>query len=110
VTRELVEIATTVASVEEGAAMAKDLVESRLAACAHLEPIRSIYRWQGAVCDESEVRVTFKTTTARADEVHERIRANHPYDTPAILRRTVRAGTAEYFDWVQESTGPGSES
>ena len=32
-------------------ALAKTLVEERLAACANLMPVRSIYRWEGSIAD-----------------------------------------------------------
>ena len=45
----LLAVYTTVASREEALTMAKALVERRLAACAQIEEIESVYRWEGAL-------------------------------------------------------------
>ena len=55
---------TTVASREEALTLATVLVERRLAACAQIEPIESVYRWDGAVRHEGEFRIVFKTVEA----------------------------------------------
>ena len=52
-------VVTTVARLEDAQAMARALVERRLAACAQIERIESVYRWQGAVQQEPEYRVLF---------------------------------------------------
>lgn len=47
-------VLTTVASEEDAAGLARLIVEAGLAACVHIEAVRSIYRWKGEVQDESE--------------------------------------------------------
>ena len=43
-------VLVTAGSAEEGARIGRALVEERLAACVNVVgPIRSIYRWEGAV-------------------------------------------------------------
>ena len=79
-------VLTTVPDLQRGEAIARALVEERLAACGHqIAAIRSIYRWEGAVHDEPEARVALHTRrslvpaiTARADELH-------PYDVPCVI-------------------------
>ena len=62
------------------------MVEERLAACINiLRPVRSIYRWQGAIETADEVAAIFKTTTAQADALIARIAALHSYDVPCIV-------------------------
>jgi len=44
----------TVSGEEEGEKIARTLLEERLAACVNIIPaVRSIYRWKGAIEDES---------------------------------------------------------
>ena len=46
-------ILVTAGSETEAETIAKALVEERLAACVNiLNPIRSLYRWEGIVADE----------------------------------------------------------
>ena len=81
------------------------LVEERLAACGNIVPgVTSIYRWQGAVEHAAEVLVMMKTTTARVDQLIERVSALHPYDVPEVLVLPVLAGHQLYLEWVASST------
>lgn len=94
---------TTCASEERAAALARQMVEEKLAACATLEPVRSIYRWQGAIEDDAEMAVTFKTAIDRAGALRKRIAALHDYHLPVIEGWQVDAGT-EAETWVRDAT------
>ncbi|MBZ0269126.1 divalent-cation tolerance protein CutA [bacterium] len=100
---------TTVATEEEAVRIASAVVEAGLAACVHVEEIRSIYAWDGALQDEPEVRLTMKTVPARADELERCIHAKHSYDTPMILRRAALGINAGYLDWARRCTGAGGK-
>ena len=81
------------------------LVRDRLAACGqHLTPVRSIYRWQGAVEGSVETRVALHTRSSLVPAVLERARAEHPYDVPCVLALPVAQGNPDYVAWVLEST------
>ena len=58
---KLIAVVTTVEKAEDARRLSRDAVESRLAACAQLEPIESTYFWDGALEDAREIRITFKT-------------------------------------------------
>ena len=45
-------------------------------------PVRSIYRWQGEICDDSETLAIIKTTRERFDAMRARLVALHPYEVP----------------------------
>lgn len=100
----LVEVVTTVATEEDAARLASAVVEAGLAACAHVEGIRSLYRWRDALQDEPEVRVTFKTTAERANALERRLAELHPYDTPMILRRAAVSINPDYLEWARANT------
>lgn len=97
-------VVTTVATRDDAFALARDLVEQRLAACAQIEPIESIYRWNGTVQHDSEVRVLFKTAATRYAEVEAAIRRRHPYALPAIHAIATSAADAAYAAWVDQET------
>ena len=101
---DLVEIVTTwpAGSVERHVA---GLVADRLIACAQCADVRSMYRWQGAVEQEGEVRAHLHTTVSRAREVTRRIAAEHPYDVPCILVVPVVDALPEYARWVAQEAG-----
>ena len=59
---ECCEVVVTAADADWLAGYTRTLVEERLAACGQvIAPIRSIYRWGGAVHDETEARVALHT-------------------------------------------------
>lgn len=98
-------VLVTAPSQEKAAELAHALVGEKLAACVNLVPgLRSIYRWEGAVEDASEVLLLVKTTHDRFDALHQRVLALHPYDVPEVVKLDVAAGHLPYLDWVRDST------
>ena len=90
---------------EEAAAIARNLVEARLAACANIvRNIRSIYAWQGKVEDDSEVFMILKTKKSLFDPLSTRIRELHSYDVPEIIALPIIMGSEDYLKWIREST------
>jgi len=102
---EFVVVLVTTANAEEGARLGRTLVEERLAACANvIGPMRSIYRWQGAVEDAEEHLVLLKARGADVAAVEARVRALHSYDVPEVLALPVTAGSASYLAWLADAT------
>ena len=102
---DFVVVLVTAGDAGEAARIGRTLVEERLAACANLVgPIRSVYRWQGAVEEAAEHLLLVK---ARADDLpalEARVRALHSYQVPEVLALPVAAGSAAYLAWLAEST------
>jgi periplasmic divalent cation tolerance protein len=91
----------TAPSEEVAATIARSLVEEGLIACANLVPqVRSLYRWEGKVCDEREVLVVMKLAAERYPALEARISALHPYTVPEVLRLDVTAGFPPYLGWL----------
>lgn len=87
-------------------ALVQAAVKARLAACGNLMPhVRSIYRWQGELCDEAEVLVILKTTAAAFPRLRDQLVEQHPYDCPEVVAAPVMAGHTAYLDWVRENVG-----
>ncbi|MBM3320589.1 MAG: divalent-cation tolerance protein CutA [Candidatus Eisenbacteria bacterium] len=85
-------------------ALARSLVDSRLAACVNrIEPIRSTYRWRGEVHADDEALLLIKTSRDLLDRVETHVRENHPYEVPEILALAIDGGNAAYLDWIAES-------
>lgn len=98
---------TTAPVGEMGEAMAKTLVEERLAACVNVyPPMTSIYRWEGAVTADTERQLVIKTTSARLPALRERLSQLHSYALPELLILAVDDGSAGYLDWVRDETRP----
>jgi periplasmic divalent cation tolerance protein len=102
---DALELHITAPDVTQAAAMARALVEEGLCACVNIVPgVRSIYRWQGKLCDEPEVLCLAKTRPALFDRVRRRVLELHPYDVPEILAFAVEDGSPAYLEWLREAT------
>ncbi|MGH7863471.1 MAG: divalent-cation tolerance protein CutA [Candidatus Binataceae bacterium] len=100
-------VLVTASSEAEAASIARALIEERLAACANLiGPIRSIYRWQGAVHDEREYLLLIKTRARLYAKVERRVKQLHSYQTPEVISLAVGGGSAPYLKWLLDSTAP----
>lgn len=100
-------VLVTAPSAEEAGKLARALVEKGLAACGNILPgVRSIYRWEGKLCDDGEVLLVLKSTHERFDALRARVVDLHPYDVPEVLRLDVADGHAPYLDWVRQSVAP----
>jgi periplasmic divalent cation tolerance protein len=94
----------------EAERIARGLLEARVAACVNLVPgVRSLYWWQGAVCDEVETTLLIKTADDRVDALRATIERLHPYEVPevVVLEVDVARSLSAYVDWVERETrGP----
>ena len=97
-------VLTTVGSVDEASSIARHLVERKLAACVNIVPgIRSIYAWQGEICDDGELLLVTKTTRGRFDALSAAIRATHSYDVPEIVAVPADAVDPAYATWLRDA-------
>ncbi|CUS44615.1 MAG: divalent-cation tolerance protein CutA [Pseudomonadota bacterium] len=96
-------VRTTFGNADEAARIARAMIEDRLAACASLSAVHSIYRWQGKVEADDETAVLFKTTPDRAAALSAAIDAQHSYDQPVIEAWEADVDPA-VADWVYAET------
>ncbi|MGW0364505.1 divalent-cation tolerance protein CutA [Streptomyces sp. NPDC002990] len=100
-------VVTTTHDVEEKArTLAAQVVRERLAACAQVYPVSSVYWWEGEVRSASEWRIDFKTRAALSDRLSRFLTEHHDYDTPEIVSVPLAGGSAPYLDWVNAETLP----
>jgi uncharacterized protein involved in tolerance to divalent cations len=102
-TFDLLTVSIACASDTEAQALARLLVEQRLAACCQTHPITSTYRWQGAIETAPEVMLTAKTLTVKLPALQAAVKANHSYDVPEILAVPVVWASTDYAQWLRES-------
>jgi periplasmic divalent cation tolerance protein len=105
VDEECCEVVITAQDADWLAAFTRALVDERLAACGHLlTPIRSVYRWEGAVQDEAEARVALHTRRSLVPAIVARTDEAHSYDVPCVLALPVVDGNPDYLRWIVEQT------
>jgi len=97
-------VTTTVATRDDALALARAMVERRLAACAQITAIESVYRWQGALQQELEFRILFKTTAAAWPALAAALREQHPYELPAIVAVAAAGADEDFARWVADET------
>ncbi|WP_028080619.1 divalent-cation tolerance protein CutA [Solimonas soli] len=86
---------------EHADAVARTLVEQRLAACVSVLPqLRSVYRWQGAIESADEALLLIKHPAERFDALRAAVLAVHPYELPEIVMVGGDAVHRPYLDWV----------
>jgi periplasmic divalent cation tolerance protein len=94
------------ANADEAERIGRSVIEERLAACINvLGPVRSIYRWQGAVETSEEVAAILKTSHIEADALITRIAALHSYEVPCIVTWPIDKILRSYADWAEDNVG-----
>jgi len=102
---DLIVILTTMPDDARADALARTLVDERLAACVHVHaPTSSTYRWKDVVEQDVERPLVIKTTRARLLDLEVRLRALHPYELPEFVVLSAEAGEA-YGRWVSGAVG-----
>jgi len=99
---DYIQVITTTERKEDAGAIARWLVENRLAACVQVSgPITSTYRWQGKIETAEEWQCSAKTLRKLYEPVEQSIRRMHPYDVPEILAIEIVAGSQSYLTWLE---------
>ena len=101
---KIIAVLTTTDSLEEARAIAAALVERKLAACAQISAIESVYTWQGATQNDTEYRLMVKTVASRYADVESAIRELHSYELPAVYAFEMSEVFSPYAEWVAENS------
>lgn len=97
-------VITTVGSIEDARKLAQSIIERKLAACAQISAIESYYHWSGAVQNDPEFRILFKTTDNMYSAVEHAIREQHSYELPAIFALPVDQAYGPYVEWLARNS------
>ncbi len=97
-------VLVTASSPSEAQAIARALVQEKLAACVSMTAIESIYSWQGQVHQEPEWQLVIKTDLSRYKALEARIQALHSYAVPEVIAIPIVAGAQPYLAWIAEQT------
>ena len=94
-------VVTTVGTEDQANLIARELVARRHAGCVNILPgARSIYRWQGKICQDGEWMLVIKSLSQEFEAVSETIRELHDYELPEILAFRVAHGESGFLDWI----------
>lgn len=98
-----IQVITTTETKEQAMAIARHLVEEKLAACVQIcGPMESIYRWKGKIEMAPEFLCLVKTREDLFPQVEAAIKKLHSYETPEIIAVPIIRGSAEYLTWLND--------
>ncbi len=102
---EFIVVFITASSEEEAEKIARALLEAKLAACANIvKDVRSIYRWQGKVEDESEVLMIVKSRREIFARLRDVVKSLHSYSVPEVIAMPIIEGSDDYLTWLDRET------
>ena len=97
-------VITTVGDEEQANLLARELVARRQAACVNIvSGVRSVYRWEGKICKDSEYLLVIKTAAAEYPAVEATLRELHSYELPEILAVSFPRGEPRFLSWIAGS-------
>lgn len=96
----LVLVRTTLPTRTAAQALARRLIDRRVAGCAHVTETASTYRWKGKVEEETEFVVEARTTLQQQAQVVRMMEEGHPYETPLVEAWSVSMVPQRYAAWL----------
>ena len=103
-------ILTSVGTEQQALEISEELVARSLATCINILPcLRSIYRWKGKICTDSEYVLLIKTRRSLFEAVSKAIRELHSYELPEILALPVEVADRAFHEWVLRMVDPAED-
>lgn len=92
---------TSVGTEQQAVEISEEMIARRLATCVNIVPcLRSIYRWKGKICEDTEYLLFIKTPLKLFERVSAAIKELHSYELPEILALSVEATEPTFHDWI----------
>lgn len=92
---------------KEARDIGRHLVQSKLAACVNiLDPMNSMYIWQGEFHDEREAVMIAKTTEPKVQDLITAVKSRHSYDCPCIAVLPIEDGHPDFLKWIVDQVAP----
>ncbi|MER2519485.1 MAG: divalent-cation tolerance protein CutA [Bdellovibrionales bacterium] len=97
----------TVPTMAEAQAIARALVEAKLAACVNIFPnVNSVYRWEGKVEEAQEIVLIAKSRTDAFEPLRQKVLNLHPAKCPCIVGLPFTMGHQPFLGWIVKETTP----
>ena len=89
----------------EAGAIARALIDERVAACVAVlpVPVLSTYRWKDRIEATPEDLLLIKTSRKLLKKVEAAVARLHSYEVPEIIALPIAGGSKMYLSWLEES-------
>lgn len=96
----------TTANKKEAKIIASALVGKGLAACVNIvDRIESVFLWEGKIDKQKECLLVVKSRKGLMPKLIKLVKSLHSYSVPEIIALPIIAGSKDYLNWINESTG-----
>lgn len=81
------------------------IMKHKLAACVSMiENVRSVFSWEGEICEEKEVLLLIKTKRVNYVKIKLLIEELHSYSVPEIIALPIVDCSDDYLKWLVKET------
>lgn len=102
---DIVVINCTVPNKKIAKDITRVLMKHKLAACVSMvENVKSVFSWEGEICEEKEILLLIKTRRTNYGKVKLVIEDLHPYSVPEIIALPVVDCSEDYLKWLVKET------
>ena len=102
---DIIVINCTVPNKKLAKNITKVLLKHKLAACVTMvDNVKSVFSWDGEVCEEKEVLMLIKTRRTNYGKVKLVIEDMHTYSVPEIIALPIVDCSEDYLKWLVKET------
>lgn len=102
---DIVVIYSTVPNKKIAKQITKVIMKHKLAACVSMiDNVKSVFSWDGEICEEKEVMLMIKTRRANYGKVKLVIEDINTYAVPEIIALPIVDCSEDYLKWLVKET------
>lgn len=102
---DIIVIYCTVPNKKIAKDITKILMKHKLAACVSMiDNVKSVFSWDGEVCEEKEILMMIKTRRTNYGKVKLVIEDLHSYSIPEIIALPIVDCSEDYLKWLVKET------
>ena len=102
---DIIVVYCTVPNKTTAKEIANTLMRHKLAACVSMiENVKSVFSWDGEVCEEKEILLMIKTRRANYGKIKIYIEEVHPYTVPEVIALPIVDCSEDYLKWLVKET------
>ena len=97
----MISVYVTCKDKQEAKKIARVLLKKKLAGCANIFPIESLYWWEGKIVEDKEYALLIKTLKGKLSRLTKEVKRIHSYSVPCIVATEEKADKG-YLEWVKK--------